>query len=444
LPSSFKKASLAASLLCGFLLVPASASPLGQGVGDADGPSLQSRIEDAAPGAVLRVQGGRHDGPIVIGKPLSLVGLDRPVIDGGRQGHVVLIRAPDVSLSGFLVRGSGADLGKDHAGVMVQADRARIEDTRIEDALHGIYLKKADDCLIVGNRIEGKSRAVETIGDVLRDGAIPLGDGLCSVPLDVNQRGNGIHLWNASGNRLEDNVVEGTRDGIYFSFSDRTSVRRNQVRRVRFGLHYMYSDENVFEGNRFADSAAGAAVMYSKGILASDNEFVGNQSRRGYGLLLQSVDDSAFLDNRIERNTIGVYLENANRNRLQSNAVAANYVGIRLTQSSAGNVFSRNRFLANLHPAETEAPSPANRWTLDGEGNYWSGAQVVDLDGDGRGELPHREADPLGRLRRPFPLAGLLSGSPALQLLRFVQARSPMPGVPAIEDPAPLARPPAN
>jgi nitrous oxidase accessory protein len=79
-----------------------------------------------------------------------------------------------------------------------------------------------------------------------------------------------------------------------------------------------------------------------------------------------------------------------------------------------------------------------NRWTRDGIGNRWSRATPTDLDGDGIGELPHREADLLGNLRQQFPVAGLLSGSPGMELLRFARSRGELPGVRAIEDLHPL------
>src|SRR5690606_5719951 len=135
-----------------------------------------------------------------------------------------------------------------------------------------------------------------------------------AVDLDVNQRGNGIHLWNSSANQLERNHISDTRDGIYFSFSDRAIVRGNFVERVRYGLHYMYSDENVFESNRFAGNAAGAALMYSKSLFIRDNVFANNRGRRAYGLLLQSLDNSTFRDNELRQNTVGIYLENCNAN----------------------------------------------------------------------------------------------------------------------------------
>lgn len=63
---------------------------------------------------------------------------------------------------------------------------------------------------------------------------------------------------------------------------------------------------------------------------------------------------------------------------------------------------------------------------------------MFDLNGDGVNDLPHRELDLFGPLRRDFPTIAFLSGSPAIKLLRFANARAAIPGLDSIEDPAPL------
>ena len=57
---------------------------------------------------------------------------------------------------------------------------------------------------------------------------------------------------------------------------------------------------------------------------------------------------------------------------------------------------------------------------------------------NGIGDVPHRELDLFGALRRDLPAIGLLGGSPAERLLRFVHARVALPGLAGVVDPAPL------
>lgn len=400
---------------------------------------LQDRIDAAAPGATITLGPGNHAGPLVIDKPLTLAGRDGARIDGGGRGSVIAIRADDVTLRGLVIANSGSRLAEDDAGIHVTGDRALISDNRIVDSLHGIYLKKAAGCRVRRNGIVGKT----TLPAPDRPGSPEIatdGPELCS-PLNINARGNGIHLWNSRDCELDGNTITETRDGMYFSFTDHTTVRGNRIHGVRYGLHYMYSDGNTFEGNTFEDNAAGAAIMYSQNLVVRGNRFLANHGFRAYGLLLNSVDSTRIENNRILRNTVGIYLENNNANVLTGNTVAHNYIGVRLTASSRDNAFSRNTFADNLHAAELAGQSDSNRWAIDGVGNRWQDSAPIDLDGDGVGDLPHREVDLLGDLRRELPAAGLLSGSPGLGLLEFAHRHVALPGVAGIEDPDPLVNP---
>ncbi len=212
---------------------------------------------------------------------------------------------------------------------------------RITDCLHGVYIRQANGARIEGNTIIGRSETVEAV-DPLKNGLKPAEGELCVVALNQNRRGNGIHIWNSTGNVIRRNVIRDTRDGIYFSFVDGSDVRDNDIERVRYGLHYMYSDRNRFEGNIFSDNAAGAALMFSKGLTLSHNRFVANRSHRAYGLLLQTVEDTLIADNEIAGNTLGLFMESGHGNRVLGNRIASNHVGIRVSDSSDENVFSGN------------------------------------------------------------------------------------------------------
>jgi nitrous oxidase accessory protein len=355
---------------------------------------------------------------------------------------VVEIRAPDVELAGFVIRKSGADLARDQAGVYVTAPRAIIRDNQIVDCLHGIYLKATNDVRVLRNVIRGRAE-IETVADPIVSGLKLSSDELCSAELEQNQRGNGIHLWKSLRIEIADNDIRGTRDGIYFSFADQTTVRNNRISRVRYGLHYMYSDENVFEGNTFTDNAAGAALMFSADITLRGNHFTANRAQRSYGLLLHTVDRALIENNRVEGNTVGLYLESNNSNRVLGNHVAGNYIGLRISESSADNTFAGNAFVRNVHPVEMAGTSEANRWSVDGRGNHWDGALALDLNRDGVADLAHREVDLFGPWRRDFPAIGLLSGSPGDRLIRFVYSRVPVRGLLGITDPRPLVRAPS-
>jgi len=407
--------------------------------------SLAESIANATTGEVILVTPGVHFGPIAIEQSITLRGAPGAIIDGERKGSVITVAAPSVRIEGLTIRNSGLSLEKDEAGIQVLADEVTIVGNQIESCLHGIYLKKVRGGRMIDNQIRGATRTdAPTPSDILSQGSPKLdGAEWCSVGrLDVNRRGNGIHLWNSQGVTVSGNSIHQVRDGLYFSFTDNSDVRNNTVVDCRYGLHYMYSDGNAFAHNRFTRNAAGAAVMYSKQLEVESNQFTGNRGHRAYGLLLQSVEESRFKANQIESNTIGLYAENSLNNAFINNDLQHNYVGLRLGGSSRDNAFTGNSFARNTHSVEITGRSSDNQWAIDARGNHWPGGPQPDLNGDGIAELPHREADLLGDLRTRFPTAGLLSGSSGLELLRLAVGRHGLPGIQPVEDPAPLTREP--
>ena len=399
--------------------------------------TLQERVDAAAPHEVIRVEPGIHSGPIVIDKPLTLLGEPGAEIRGHNKGSVVTIAADDVTLSGLRITSSGLQLLDDDAAVFVTGNRARIDHNAIADSLHGVYLKKVSGAQILDNRIQGKTTLAVSSEPVEK--AIGSSTENCDTTLVANRRGNGIHQWNCEGNLIRGNEISEARDGIYFSFTNNSRVENNLVHHVRYGLHYMYSDGNVFENNTFSENAAGAAIMFSKELIVRGNRFTNNRGHRAYGLIFQSSDRSRLEQNEIAENAVGLSFNQCNGNDIIGNRVTQNYIGLRFGSNSDGNRFTENVFAHNLHPVETGASDVSgNRWAVNGVGNFWEGSFAMDLDRDGIDDLPHRELDLFGVLRRDFPAVAFLSDSPALKLLRFAHERAALPGTSYIEDPAPL------
>lgn len=399
--------------------------------------TLQERIDAAPPHETISVPAGVYVGPIVINKPLSLVGEPGAAIHGDGFGSVITISADDVTVRGFAISGSGLRLSDDNAAVFVTGNRVTIEKNTITDSLHGIYLKKVVNARVLNNRIQGKTSLA--LSDEPIERTIGSSSENCDTSLVANRRGNGIHQWNCEDNLLRGNEISASRDGIYFSFTNNSRAENNVVHHVRYGLHYMYSDNNSLTGNTFSDNAAGAAIMFSKELVVRGNRFINNRGHRAYGLIFQSSDRSRLEGNEITENAVGLSLNQCNQNQVIANRITRSYIGLRFGSNSEDNFFSENIFAHNLHPIETGASDVSgNRWALKGVGNFWDGAAPFDLDGDGVNDLPHRELDLLGILRRDFPPVAFLSESPALKLLRFAEERAALPGASYIEDPAPL------
>jgi nitrous oxidase accessory protein len=377
---------------------------------------LQARIDAARPGERIVVAPGTYEGDLVIDKPIVLVGEGWPRLIGSGKGSVVRVRAAGVNIQGFEIDGrSGGDLGRDSSGIHIAAKNVRVSGCRIANALFGIYLREADGAVIERCAITG-------------------------VPgRDPGEIGSGIHVWNTNGFTLTDNVVVGTRDGVYIQSSSHGTIRGNRARDLRYGLHYMFSDDNVFEDNTFENGAAGSALMYSHRIAFRRNRFVHNRGFASVGLLLKDCEDVVAEDNLIADNARGVFLEGTHRNTFRRNVIAMSDQAIVLYDSSRDTRFVGNAFLENFTPLWLVG----RRTDTAFEGNYWSDHREPDLDGDSVADRPYRLSNVFDHFRGNLTAADLFARGPAAMAVGAAERAFPVLDAIPVVDSRPLARMPA-
>jgi nitrous oxidase accessory protein len=229
------------------------------------------------------------------------------------------------------------------------------------------------------------------------------------------------------------------RDGLYLQNASRGTLVGNIARDVRYGLHYMFSDDNVFENNTFENGAAGTAIMYSKRIVFRGNRFLRNRGFASVGLLFQTCEDVLAEDNLIADNARGVFVEGSQRVTLRGNVIAGSDVAVVLYDPSGGHRFEGNLFVGNRSPLDLVA----RRTDTVFLGNYWSGNDEPDLDGDGRSDRPYRLTSVFDHFRGNLTAADLLSDSVAAAAIGAAERAFPVLRAIPVEDAAPLARPPS-
>jgi nitrous oxidase accessory protein len=397
-------------------MVPVTPGQLEGRPAAADASPLQARVDAAAPGTTIEVGPGEYFGDVVLDKPLRLVGQGRPRLVGAGDGSVVRVRADDVTIEGFDIDGrEGGDLGRDSAGIHTARARTTIRDCRIREALFGIYVREANGVVVERCTVRGIHGK------------------------DPGEKGSGIHVFNTVGFRFVGNEIVDVRDGFYLQNASRGFVRDNVARDLRYGLHYMFSDDNVFEDNTFENGAAGTAIMYSQRIVFRRNRFLRNRGFASVGLLFQSCVDVLAEDNLIADNARGVFIEGSQRILVRRNVVAGSDVAVVLYDPTGGHRFEGNSFVGNLTPLDLVARHTDTVFV----GNYWSGNDEPDLDGDGRSDRPYRLSSVFDHLRGNLTAADLLSDSLAATAIGAAERAFPVLRLVPVEDPSPLARPPA-
>lgn len=353
--------------------------------------SLRAALAAARAGDSIFVHGGIHrEGNLLVDKPVTLVGLDRPRLDGGATAEVLTITGSQVTVRGFDVQNGGTSSLTDVAGIkVVGASHVTIEDNRITDCSFGISFSKARDGVVRHNEIRG-------------------------APAREQSNGNGIHAWSCERLTFIGNQVRGHRDGIYLDFTTDSVITRNLVAgNLRYGLHFMFSHRNAYRENTFIGNGAGVAVMYSREVRMEANHFSRSWGSAAYGLLLKDMSDSRIIGNTFEFNSTAVTMQNSNRMTFEKNLFRGNGWALQVQSSCADNVFAGNNFAGNSFDLATNGQLELNRF----DGNYWDKAETYDLTRDGVSDVPHRPVSLFSMLVERMPSSLLLLRSPLVHFL---------------------------
>jgi nitrous oxidase accessory protein len=312
-----------------------------------DGPSaVSAAVGMAAEGDTILLRKGTYrENGIVIDKQLTIIGDGFPVIDGEENGQIITITADGVRIEGIEIANVGVSYMEDRAGIkLIEVDGCVIRGNRFTNNFFAVYLENSSGCIIRGNLI------------------------LAKISRETSS-GNGIHLWYCRDITIDDNIIRGHRDGIYFEFVENSVITNNVSEdNLRYGLHFMFSHRDVYERNSFRRNGAGVAVMFSDDVAMRDNHFEHNWGPSSYGLLLKDIRDSEIVRNHFRHNTIGLYSEGSMRLKIEENEFTTNGYAIKIMASSADNRISHNNFISNTFDVSTNSKQNFNNF----DGNYWS------------------------------------------------------------------------
>lgn len=377
--------------------------------------NIHQALEQAQPGDTVWIHEGFYtEGNITINKPIALIGIGFPVLDGQHNCEIITINASDVLIQGLEIRNSGQLSTIDLAGIKVlSSDRVRIINNRVLDCTFGIYLSNTNDCLISRNEVQG-------------------------VIKEEQNSGNGIHLWKCARAVVEENHLTGQRDGIYFEFVTDSEIKYNHSEQnLRYGLHFMFSHNDHYHHNRFHHNGAGVAVMYSRQVKMTENEFGFNWGSSAYGLLLKDISDSHIWKNRFERNSAGVYMEGASRITLEQNIFLENGWALRVQASCDANTVRQNNFMGNSFDVSTNGSLVLNTF----DSNYWDRYEGYDLNHDGIGDVPFRPVSLYAVVVERMPYGLMLMRSFMVYLLDKAEKIIPSLTPEMLKDDAPVMQP---
>ncbi|MEW5826471.1 MAG: NosD domain-containing protein [Candidatus Bipolaricaulota bacterium] len=342
---------------------------------------------------------------------LYYYGIDGQTVTATTSGHLTVAGSRGVTVSANdVVNGDGIVLAFVTDSTITANEVYRTSPVLTE---HGIFLYRSTGNLVAENSLRNNRLAGLQL--TLSSGNRLLGN-------DLLANDSGIRLVASDQNVLDTNVLYANVSGMVLSGgSDENEITGNILyhENTKQGITLEMARANVISRNGLAN----CEVAVTLGPDATENVVSENTMVRGaYGL---SVYGSS---NRIERNLIAqqarglLCVETFGRtttrgNQFIGNVFTDNNHHAYLNLDSEENAFGDNAFLGDAS-ARIADQGTGNSWTLDGKGNYYGDADVVDANGDGRSEMPVTvypsgavDVAPLARFEPVGAGLGILSGA---------------------------------
>jgi nitrous oxidase accessory protein len=376
--------------------------------------SLKKGVELAKNGDTVLLQKGIYkEGNIIINKPICLIGINEPILDGENKYEILTVSGERILIKGIHFRNSGYSSMNDYASIdLVDSRNCIIENNRIEHSFFGIHIGNSSNCIIRENTIIGIAKTEQTSG-------------------------NAIHLWKCDSMIVESNDVQGHRDGIYFEFVTHSYIYQNHSHdNIRYGLHFMFSNNDTYMENRFIQNGSGVAVMYSNHVLMHSNTFQLNWGPNAYGLLLKEISDAKIVDNNFDHNTTGIQMESTNRVKVESNDFKNNGWALRISASCDQGTVHNNNFTANTFDVATNGTMMLNKFY----NNYWDKYDGYDMNKDGIGDVPYHPVSMYSMVIEQNPNSLLLLRSFMVSLLDKAEKAIPSLTPENLIDEQPLMR----
>ena len=362
---------------------------------------LKKSIAAAAGGDTLLLMPGLYrEGAVTLTKPLTLIGQGEAILDGENKYEILTLSGEHITVRNIRFRNAGYSALNDFAAIkIVDARSVLLDGNSLSNSYFAIHISNSSYVTVRNNQISGTPRSEQLTG-------------------------NGIHLWKCDHALIENNRVQGHRDGIYFEFVTQSLIRGNHSEKnIRYGLHFMFSNDDVYQQNRFRDNGAGVAVMYSKKVRMLQNHFELNWGPSAYGILLKDISDSYIGQNSFYRNTIGIHLEGTSRMEIERNSFKGNGWAVKIQASCEDNNFHHNNFTGNSFDVGTNGTMVLNRF----DNNYWDKYEGYDLNRDGIGDVPYHPVSMYSMIVEQNPYTLMLFRSFATQLLD--KAEKAIPGL---------------
>ncbi len=377
--------------------------------------SLKNAVAIANTGDTVIVKSGVYkEGNIVVTKSILIIGEGNATLDGDHKYELLTLSGKNIRITNIRFQNAGYSALNDFASIkIIDAANVVLERNTILNSYFAIHVSNSASCTIRGNNIVGNPKSEQLTG-------------------------NGIHLWKCNKILVENNHIEGHRDGIYFEFVTESTIQNNvSEKNIRYGLHFMFSHSDNYIGNTFRNNGAGVAVMYSKKVRMEKNRFEENWGASAYGILLKEISDGDISNNLFVKNTVAIYMEGSSRLQIQRNSFKNNGWAIKVQASCDDNEFHNNNFNGNSFDVATNGSISLNKFN----NNYWDKYDGYDINKDGVGDVPYHPVSMYSMIVEQNPNTLILMRSFMVSLLEKAEKAIPSLTPENLIDDKPLMKP---
>jgi parallel beta-helix repeat protein len=306
-------------------------------------------------------------------------GLDGQTISGLTTTHLTIAGSRNMTVTGnSVVNGDGLRLAFVTGSTVSANSVYRTSPTYTE---HGIFLLQSSDNVVADNSLRNNRLAGVQLTlssrNVLRGNQFLANDsGIRLVGSDENQVLGNVLLANvsgillsggSSGNSVAENVIyhENTKQGITLELADGNRIERNGLTDCEVGITLgEEATGNVVEANTIVNGSYGISLYGSHNWI--DKNLIAQQAR---GIICPET-----------------FTRSVTRgNEIRANVFTDNSQDVYMNLDSTANRIGENAFLGDAIALVADQ-GQANVWTINGVGNFWGNAPIVDSNGDGVGE----------------------------------------------------------